>query len=367
MRFKGCSPKRLITPVGEVRIARRYYSCPDCRNKSTPWDEWAGVGDDHLTPQARRMAVLAGSSWSFDMASARLKELCGVQISDNVIRKVTNAAGRRAMAWRSEPSATAAVRQASGQAEFYTDGTSVNTRSGWREIRLGVFATRPAGEPATPAEWATRKLPKPTARLAVASLQSADAFSATCEEVVRSLNWDDGRSVTALADGAKWIWKRVAEHLPRGECVLDVYHVSEHLHDCGRVLHGDRTPAARAWADQRLLSLIEHGPIRFLESLEQEKATLSGRWRTKRKKRAALSSLIAYLKPNVDGLWYASRLARGLPIGSGMVEGAAKTIVGRRLKLNSARWHANRAEHVAALCCLLYDDQWDAFWTSQAA
>lgn len=350
-----------------MRIARRYYACAQCKNKRTPWDDWAGLGDDHLTPHARRMAVLAGSSWSFDMASARLEELCGLRISDDLIRKVTNAAGQAAARWRKQPSAVAALRNAEGNAEFYTDGASVNTREGWKEIRLGVFATRPSGAPATPAEWASRELPRPAARLAVAGLQSADEFAAGWSEMIAALGWDDGRPVTALADAAKWIWKRVAEHLPRGECVLDVYHVSEHLHDCGKALHGEQTPAARQWAEQRLLSLIEHGPIRFLERLEAERVALRGGSRVTKARRKALAALGDYLKPHVDGLWYASRLARGLPIGSGLVEGAAKTIVGRRLKLNSARWLPRRAEHVANLCCLLYSDQWDAFWTRPAA
>ena len=65
---------------------------------------------------------------------------------------------------------------------------------------------------------------------------------------------------------------------------------------------------------------------------------------------------------NRGRLRYADRLERGLPIGSGQVEGACKTVVGRRLKLNSARWHPERAEHIAALTCLQYGNLWEAYW-----
>ena len=84
-------------------------------------------------------------------------------------------------------------------------------------------------------------------------------------------------------------------------------------------------------------------------------------------KRKALESLMAYLKPNIDGLWYRDRLRRGVPIGSGMVEGACKTVVGRRLKCNGARWQAPNADRMAARRCLLYSDHWDASWSEQAA
>lgn len=355
--------------MGDVSVTRRYYACTGCEITSTPWDEWAGLGDDHLTPHTRRMAVLAGTSWSFDVGSQRLEELCRVRISDAVIRKVTNAAGQQAAEWQTKKAAAATVRKAEGNAEFYTDGAHVNTREGWREIRMGVFAARKA-VPARrdqPAEWKTRALPKPTARMAVAGLQTAEEFGQRWPGWIQALGWDDGRAVAALGDGAKWIWKQVAAQLPRGECVVDVYHVSEHIHGCGKILYGEKNPQARQWADERLSSLIEHGPIRFLESLEQEQAAVAGRSRNAQAQRAALTALADYLKPNVDGLWYASRLARGLPIGSGLIEGTCKTIVGRRLKLNSARWLASRAENVATLCCLLYGEQWEPFWDRAAA
>jgi hypothetical protein len=143
--------------------------------------------------------------------------------------------------------------------------------------------------------------------------------------------------------------------------VVDIYHVSEHLHACGRSLFGEGTPAARAWAEQHRAALLDCGPLRLLEALRAERGQHRGA------KRRALQALEQYLRPNVDGLWYRSRLERGLPIGSGLVEGACKTILGRRLKLNSARWRPERAERVAALRCLLYNDQWAAFWDQPAA
>ena len=354
----------MTTAAGDVRITRRYYRCPHCGTTDAPWDRWAGLGADHLSPQTRRMAVLAGSSWSFDVASARLVQLCGLRISADVIRKATNAAGQRAQRWQTaHPDAGTDFQAAAGEVEFYTDGTCVNTRAGWREMRLSVFAKRPRGAPATPAEWATRALPPPAARVAFAGLWPAEQCGPQWATRARHLGLDPQTTpITALADGAKWIWRQVAQHLPRGACVVDVYHVSEHLHAGGRSLHGEYTPAARAWADARLKQLLEEGPVRLLASLQAER-----RGQRRRPQRRALLELINYLAPNVDGLWYRERLAQGQPIGSGLIEGACKTIVGRRLKHGGARWLVPRVENVAALCCLLYSDEWDAFWTTDAA
>ena len=54
-------------------------------------------------------------------------------------------------------------------------------------------------------------------------------------------------------------------------------------------------------------------------------------------------------------------------IGSGMVEGSCKTVVGRRLKQTGARWRVRRVERMASLCCLAYGNQWDAYWKKATA
>jgi len=68
-------------------------------------------------------------------------------------------------------------RQSEGEVEFETDGTSVNTDDGWREMRLGIFAKRDAGEPTTAEEWDHRKLPLPGARAAFAAIEKAERFT----------------------------------------------------------------------------------------------------------------------------------------------------------------------------------------------
>ena len=330
---------------------------------ATPWDDWAGTDGDHLTPQARELAALAGSSWSFDTASARLKKLCGLQLSDHLIRRVSDETGRQAMTWQQEaPQAVEAFRQAAGHGEFYTDGVKVNTRGGWREMRLNVFAKRPEGEPATVEDWDKRVLPDTTARVAFGSITPCEALGPQWADMARRLGLEHGRDTHVLGDGAKWIWGQAEEHLPKADQTVDIYHVSEHLHGCARVLHGEGTPASREWAEAQRASLMTTGPICYLKSLEQDRRARRGR-----RHRASMQALLDYLTPNVDRLWYQPRLARGLPIGSGLVEGACKTVVGRRLKLNSARWHADRADHMAANCCLLYSSQWEQFWARPAA
>jgi hypothetical protein len=79
--------------------------------------------------------------------------------------------------------------------------------------------------------------------------------------------------------------------------------------------------------------------------------------------RRSLAQLRDYLAPHRQHSGYAERLRQGQSIGSGMVEGACKTVVGKRLKQTGARWRVRHAERMVALCGLLYSDLWDTYWT----
>jgi hypothetical protein len=148
--------------------------------------------------------------------------------------------------------------------------------------------------------------------------------------------------VTALADGAKWIWTEIEKNLPGAAGILDIDHASEHLHTAAVTLHG-AGPGAEAWYEARRRTLLESGASGLLTTLAAESGDVS--------------ELVGYLEPHRDHTPYRERLAAGRSIGSGMVEGACKTAIGRRLKQTGARWKVRRLERMAAVCCLAYGEQ----------
>ena len=78
--------------------------------------------------------------------------------------------------------------------------------------------------------------------------------------------------------------------------------------------------------------------------------------------RAALERMVGYLANHSPRLNYRHRLARGEPIGSGLIEGACKQVIGKRMKQTGARWTVANAGRMAELCCLTYSDQWADYW-----
>lgn len=133
--------------------------------------------------------------------------------------------------------------------------------------------------------------------------------------------------------------------------VLDVCHAREHRHEAAVARHG-AGPAAESWSEDRRRTLLESGASGLLRTLEAESGDLA--------------ELVGSLGPHRDHTPYRGRLAEGRSIGSGMVEGACKTAIGRRLKQTGARWEVRRLERMASLCCLEYSEQFEAYWKKAA-
>lgn len=311
-----------------------------------------------VSPHARKLLTLAGASWSFAGAAAHLAEFCGLRTCDQTVRAVCfEEAGLVADWLHDDPAVGAGFAAASGDVEFQTDGTMVNTWEGWREMRLGVYARRRRGRPATAAEWDTRRLPPPHARVLFAGVETAEHFGPRMRRWAGRLGIRDASEISVLGDGAEWIRNQTRRQLPGAKQLLDIFHGSEHLSDCARVLYGEGTARAKAWVDAGREALLSAGAAGVQAHLAAARAEARSA-----AKRSALAEAAGYFARRAELLGYAGRLAAGQSIGSGLVEGACKQVIGRRMKQTGARWRVRRANRMATLSCTLHGDAWDLYW-----
>ena len=346
--------------MGWLKLSRLHLVCISCRDAVQPLDDRLGVTDS-LTEAARRLLSLAGASWSFEKASQHLQSFCGLTVSDEFIRRVSESTGKKLAAWMdTSPVAVEAFQQASGEAEFETDATKVNTTEGWKDAKIGIFDKRERGESAETSQWAKRKLPAPSARFAFARIEDSQGFAANWGETATRLGLDPtSGKITVLGDGADWIWNRAAEQFPGAPGVLDIYHALAYVCDGAKALFGDGTPEAKQYADRGRELLLSDGYVGITDWIgEMLGAAPPGG------DGAKLGGMLNYLTGHRDRLNYALRLYRGQSIGTGMVEGAAKNLIGRRLKANNAKWRIENVAKMGGLCSALYSDCWDQYWLS---
>jgi hypothetical protein len=335
-----------------VTLTRVYFTCRLCGRHAHALDDRLGL-DGFVSPHAQRLICTLGVDRSFERCGRHLRQVAGLVVCDNTVRKICDRHGGLMRPWqRDDPEAARPFRAAKGDVEFQTDGTCVNTTGGWREVRLSIFAKRKPGTPVTDLDdWDEQRMPAPHARVATAAIRTSEALGPQWRRSAARLGVTRTAELTVLADGAKWIWNEVEKNLPGAAGVLDIYHAGEHLHGAAVALHG-AGEAAEAWYERRRRTLLESGSPGLLAELASEPGDVS--------------DLVGYLGPHGDHTPYRRRLAEGRSIGSGMVEGACKTAIGRRLKQTGARWKVRRLERMAALCCLDYSGLSEAYWKKAA-
>jgi hypothetical protein len=332
-------------------LSRTFFSCEACQLGGYLVDDRIGF-DGRLTRRAEDMMTISGVHQSFRYGAFLLQELAGWSSCHEIIRQVCYQRAkeleqqRQAAAPDIEP-----FRHAEGRAEFQTDATSVNTLEGWHDMKIGVFAKREAGAPSCADEWDKRDLPKPTVRFAFAAIEEIDTFAPLWCHWSERLGISEQR-VNVFGDGAEWIWLHSEIQFVLWLGTLDIFHVSEWLAGAARAGCGEGTAEAARWLKDARLAVLRDGYDGLCDQVNSSLewvpngAALEG----------ATPALLNYLCGHRERLNYALRLHRGEPIGSGMIEGACKQLIGRRMKQTGAQWDVANANRMALLCSLAYTD-----------
>jgi hypothetical protein len=348
-----------MTALGAVVVWRVYFACRACGLGGCLADAWLGI-EGFLTRGATRLVCLLGGRGAFAVAERLLSECCGWTVSDETIRRACQAEATKISEFRAQsPAIAEAFTEAAGDVEFQADAAKVNTTEGWRDMKIGIFARREPGEPATPADWDKRNLPSPTVRVAFAAIETIDDFAPRWSEWATRLGITDLTTISVLGDGAEWIWKAATKQFGSCHQVLDIYHAAEHISDAGKRLYGEGTAEAAKWLEEGRGLLLSDGWAGLCDHIGPTLASAPGL-----AGHMALGELTGYFAAHTERLNYCHRLYTGQSIGSGMVEGAAKNLVGCRLKQTGARWEVENVNQIAELCCLTYSDHWDLYWAS---
>ena len=114
--------------------------------------------------------------------------------------------------------------------------------------------------------------------------------------------------------------------------------------------------------------MLYKGHVRtLLRRLEQEMRGVSPRGPGTKEKREVLKQVIGYLEARVKLMDYGRLRKEDLVIATGVVEGAARYVVGERLDNSGMRWIEERAEAVLLLRCIEVNGDWEAFmrWSQE--
>lgn len=171
--------------------------------------------------------------------------------------------------------------------------------------------------------------------------------------------------VVKLSDGARSNWSylsrldvgRPAEQVETWD-IVDYYHACDHLHQATTAIWGEFTPKGHA-EFERLKTLLkedDRGAQVILRVLRYRYGKARGA------KRAVLKKELTYFQNQRPRMHYAEYLRQNLPIASGVVEAACKTLVAQRLKQSGMRWSKTGGQAIVTLRSLIQSERWTHAW-----
>jgi len=302
------------------------------------------------TPRlVEQIARLGTSCVSFAEAQALLRDLLGVVLTSDTIRRITEDAGGQAVALETAEAASLKQSLARPPASLVdrlqqvsVDGAMVPLVGGkWEEVKnLVIGRVEPTSDG-----------PRARALTYFARLADVARFTDEARAEFHRRGTENAREVVAVSDGAEWIPPFMDEHCPLALRIIDWNHAASYVRSAGQALFGVDTPDCVAWTKTYLDLLWEGSP----EAVVAELSRLQDRAEEVRKARQ-------YLEKRLDQLRYAAFRAGGYPIGSGIVESANKLVVEARLKGAGKHWARANVDPMLALRCTVASKRWQERW-----
>jgi hypothetical protein len=162
-----------------------------------------------------------------------------------------------------------------------------------------------------------------------------------------------------LMDGQVSLWSE-AERQMSGETyteILDLLHAISYLWDIAHIFYPDDNPEIWEFMKKRVLRIL-HGEIKSVVSGVRQMATKQKMSGNKLKK---FESACQYFEKNAHRMQYDQYLRDGLPIASGVIEGACRHFVKDRMERAGMQWTINGAQAMLDIRAQKLNGNWDGF------
>jgi hypothetical protein len=184
--------------------------------------------------------------------------------------------------------------------------------------------------------------------------------TALCDDVMTLLKRYPSLLVILLCDGAKELWNLLGAEFTEATLgrhvyrLVDLWHLLEKLGTATRLMYGEKEGASML-AMWRLKLLNDDNALEpILQTLRD-----SGKEQIRVGDGRPVHEAITYLENHREDMKYAQARRLGLPVGSGNVEAACKSLYEVRLKRPGCRWKEETGAHIVDLRSLGLSDRYD--------
>lgn len=378
-RRKHRSRERYCGIAGEFEVERWVYVPQGGGRSVCPMELKAGIIEGYFTPRAGRVTAQAVAASTPKEAHDLFAEVGGMRPStsslDRMPKRLSEKWENKREEFEKELREQETVAAETTAVAISIDGVHVPMKDGDRVEKRASKGKRPQG-PAGFREVACGTVTLvdddgerlQTVRYGRQPEKNKETLKSQVEDELESiLNARSDLTVVALADGARENWEYFGNLAERQEIevieAVDFFHVCERLKKALDAYYGEQTAESKAHFEQLkvLLQEKEDGPERIIRALISRRGRSNG-WR-----RRTIEAQLKYFRRYRDRMPYKELQDRNLPIGSGVVEAACKTLASARLKRSGMAWRLPGLQGILTLRSLIQSDRWSAGWTLLAA
>ena len=160
----------------------------------------------------------------------------------------------------------------------------------------------------------------------------------------------------------KCLKEGLSKWFPAATFALDIRHFSVQIWALGRAFYQEGRDELAEWVEEKRELLYTGKASQLLEELKVINSNLSARAKRDKTKREKMSKLIAYISARLSMMDYKNLIEEDLVIASGIVEGAARYVIGERMDCSGMRWIPERAEALLHLRCIELNGEWESFF-----
>jgi hypothetical protein len=180
---------------------------------------------------------------------------------------------------------------------------------------------------------------------------------------VRQRHGEGERPIGLLMDGQELLWRAGREHLPDALAdvteILDLLHATSSLWEAAHRFHPTGSDAACDFVKAQTPPMRNGEIAPVIHSLRW----LGTPHKLKGKRRDELERICGDFNNNAHRMAYAVYREHGLPIASGVSEGACRCVVKDRLERSGMRWVMSGARAMLDLRCIHLSNLWEELIT----
>jgi len=372
------SSETYLTAAGEVSITRNLYRPSGRGSKSIcPLELRAGIIGGYWTPRAARQATFVVAHVTPGQGETLFDELGGMRPSRSSLDRLPKTLSPHWEAhrqeWEAALRAQETVPHEAVVIAMSVDGVSVRMKGGDRRAKReqpGKHASGPTGHKEAGCGTVVLYDAEGERLQTVRYGRMPESRKVTLQqqletEVASVLVIRPDLQRVLLSDGAKDNWRLLAEvdqacgppPQPSVE-IVDFCHACDHLKEACDAAWGESTPRSKAEFERLKVLLKEEddGAERVIRVLKYRRGRAQGR------KRERLKTQLTYFRNQRHRMHYAEYIRNGLPIASGVMEAACKTLVTQRLKQSGMAWSLAGGQPILTFRSLIQSDRWSPAW-----